>query len=550
MAFRKQDSVVAAAFALVKELKAPITLTTLKDKLENHPDFPSLSSVDEVLQSFDINTLAIQVSKDELNEVPTPCIAPLYIEKGVFAIIHSVKDGFIEWWISGKKKQREPISTFSEKWMGIILLVKTSQTSGENNYKKNRQKEILFVLSQIILTLGFITLIILSVYFVLNIQNAILNFNLIGLIATKFIGIVISIILLWHIIDKDNPFVKNLCQFGKSANCNSVLNSKAASIKGIISWSEIGFFYFTGSLLGLLLGLSSKNILSILFVLNLLALPYSIFSIYYQYWVVKKWCALCLSVQIILWVEFLFFFTGNNLYFSLNLNLNDFLILVSSFLSPVVIWFLIKPILQFAVQASSLKKKLKTFQNNIGIFNQLLSEQTKMVTTQQVLNILESGNPNASNIITIITDPYCKPCAKQHSMVRQILFENSDNVKCQTIFFATNAEKDIRGEFVRHLYCLDKENQDIALDSWFRLEEKEYKIWKLIYPIEKTEQMSFDIVNSHFNWCMKSKIRSTPTLFINGYKLPEVYTIEDFQRISKYYFAQNNVGNKAASINP
>ena len=83
MLLRKQDPVVASTFALVKELKASITLTTLKDKLENHPEFPSLSSVEEVLQSFGINTLAIHVSSDELSEVPTPCIAPLYIEKGV-----------------------------------------------------------------------------------------------------------------------------------------------------------------------------------------------------------------------------------------------------------------------------------------------------------------------------------------------------------------------------------------------------------------------------------------------------------------------------------
>lgn len=196
MTFRKQDPVLSSVFALVKELKVSITLTALKDKLENHPDFPSLSSVEEVLQSFHINTLAVKISSDDLNEVPTPCIAPLYIEKGAFAIIHSVKDGFVEWWISGKKKQKEPISTFSEKWMGILLLTKTSEKSGENDYKKNRQIELFSVLSQIMLFIGFLSLLLLGFHFILNIQNATLKLNLVLIFTIKFIGIIISIILL------------------------------------------------------------------------------------------------------------------------------------------------------------------------------------------------------------------------------------------------------------------------------------------------------------------------------------------------------------------
>jgi hypothetical protein len=52
-------------------------------------------------------------------------------------------------------------------------------------------------------------------------------------------------------------------------------------------------------------GICNSSLLGIAACLNVLALPYIIFSIYYQVRVVKHWCAMCLSVQVLL--LFLFF---------------------------------------------------------------------------------------------------------------------------------------------------------------------------------------------------------------------------------------------------
>lgn len=74
------------------------------------------------------------------------------------------------------------------------------------------------------------------------------------LLTTKFIGSIISGLLLWQSIDKNNPFIQTLCQAGgKMSDCNNILSSKAAQFTDWLSWSEIGFFYFASSFLALII---------------------------------------------------------------------------------------------------------------------------------------------------------------------------------------------------------------------------------------------------------------------------------------------------------
>ena len=44
-------------------------------------------------------------------------------------------------------------------------------------------------------------------------------------------------------------------------------------------------------------------------------------------------------------------------------------------------------------------------------------------------------------------------------------------------------------------------------------------------------------VRIHEFWCAKSSIQATPTIFINGFQLPDIYQIEDIQRIAYRIFA-------------
>ena len=536
--FFKTDNAIAITQALVKALRAKITATTLKDKLENHPDYPSMLAISDVLKLSNIDNFVVNLTPSELHEVPMPCIAPLYTEGGIFALVSSVKDDVVEWWHHEEGKQKENMASFVEKWQGMALLAQASEATKEKNYEENRRKEWFNLIGKISLVLGGLATIVLGIR--LALYGEFIFTVLPFLLVTKLVGISVSILLLWYLLDKSNPFLKSICQINKTANCNSILNSKAASIGNIVSWAEIGFFYFGGSFLALIASASNPQLVSVLAIINLLALPYTVYSVYYQAVIAKKWCVLCLSVQVLLWIEFGLFYFGNTFLWPLDVSINACFKLLFCFAFPLVAWYALKPILTLALQTDVLTKTLKTFQNNLTIFKQLLSEQQQIHLPSDNLNVIELGNPNAQNTLTVATNPYCEACAKKHFVLKKLVEDNSNDVKCQIIFLATNDPKDNRGEVIRHIYSLDKNIRHEAIDTWFAQEEKNFDVWKLAYPITIDETAS-QIVKLHFNWCRRSAIRHTPSIFINERLLPEVYKIEDFVRIAPYYFSENQV---------
>lgn len=163
-----QDNTISVTHALTKALSVRITNRTLTEKLKAHPNYPSLHAVSDVLKIFKIQNFAIQISTKELSEVPTPCIAALNTEGGIFALINSVKNDIIEWTHSEKGQQQENISTFSEKWNGILLLAESNEESGEKNYTLNRRYEIIDKIRLKILVLGGVISIVLISYLSLS----------------------------------------------------------------------------------------------------------------------------------------------------------------------------------------------------------------------------------------------------------------------------------------------------------------------------------------------------------------------------------------------
>ena len=335
------------------------------------------------------------------------------------------------------------------------------------------------------------------------------------MLLTKFAGIVVCSLLLWQSIDKNNPFIKSLCtpsSSGKgSIGCNAILSSNAAQVTSWLSWSEVGFFYFTGGFVALLINPASAFPL---WGLGGCALFYTFWSIYYQAFVAKQWCTLFLSIQLLFIVEFLL-----NIQFLSELRLNFSKITFSDFSVPllgagvaILFWVFLKPFLQKSQQVTPLKNDLKRFKNNPNLFLSLLEKQTEMPFVPQNMNTIIVGNPNAEHTITMVTNPFCQPCAKTHKIIEDLLFTN-ENLKCQVIFSASNVKDDRRGIVARTILSLPKNQQADALHQWYENEERNIEKWKGelgIIENEKTES----IIEQHKTFCEVAKIEGTPTLIM------------------------------------
>lgn len=519
---------VLATIHLLKQLQVKVTNNTVNATLEQHPDYPSLLSINDALPKFNIITFAIDADKKRITEFPLPFIAYTDIKGGSFATVTAIRNDTISYYNSACKNTiiTTSLADFITIWTGKTLLVEAQSNAGEANYVQQKRKEFLQN-NQVIFI--FISLLlcgmVMSITAFANTSLAVaLPYSFLALL--NLAGIIVSSLLLWYEIDKTNTTLQKICTAGSKTNCNAILNSKQAKFLGWLSWSEIGYYYFTGSYLALLI--IGTDALSILAILNFMALPYILFSVYYQWLIAKQWCVLCLCVQALLLLQGIT--NGFSFHLVTGITLNTVSQFVLAFLIPVAIWVLIKPSSIKNKDLQPKAKELARLKANPLIFDSLLVKQKQKTYTTEGLGIL-LGNLNTNNTIVKVCNPYCGPCAKAHTILEDII-QHNPNVQVQVLFTATVDNNDKRNKPVRHFLALQQlHGQAVAskaMDDWYGATIKDYDVFAAKYPVttDILEQQNENII-AMSKWCDAIDIQFTPTFFINGYQLPEIYNIGD-----------------------
>jgi uncharacterized membrane protein len=272
------------------------------------------------LTDWGVPNLATRISPDQLFDIPLPALAYLQVDGGVFAPVRQIGTT-IELLHTQRGWQKDSFNEFVQKWNGVMLLIEPQSTSGERDYTLNRQKEQLenlripFIIGALGICMGLL------VYQLMQQYNFATNWHYYALLLTKTIGTTLGAMLVWYSIDSQNTFLQSVYKINNSTNCNNILNSPAAKLTNWLSWGEVGLFYFGGGLIYLITPFLDpsptlgKGI--ILSILGVLALPYTFWSVWYQWRVAREWCVLCLTVQALIWVEFYLtrnLSTGEDLY--------------------------------------------------------------------------------------------------------------------------------------------------------------------------------------------------------------------------------------------
>lgn len=534
---------VNATIQLIQQLNIKVCKSTINETLLNHPDYPGILSIADSLKQWHIDNIVLKTNEEKLAELPLPFIA--HTNKKGFITIRAINNNYITYTDNnnvGSKTITTSINDFITQWSGIVLLAEKNELSGEKLYKENHRKEVIQALKiPALLLLAVVAIIINSIF--LYKQDTPNNHLIYYTISTllKLVGVVVSSLLLWYEVDKANPVLKQICTGGTKTNCNAILSGKQSKLFGTISWSEIGFFYFSGGFLYLIiygnnLFVNPTNEVPPYFIsiLNLFALPYTIFSIFYQWRIAKQWCVLCLAVQALLVSEFIVGESTGQLSYISSLSytnlIPNFQFLIS-FLLPLIFWYILKPNLLKAQENKRNKRSLTRLKYDTRIFNALLPKQKQIAETTHDLGIV-IGNPHAENTIIKVCNPYCGPCATAHPEIEAIL-EANPNVKAQIIFTATNKEGDFKAPPVKHLLAIAAQNNVAqtkqALDDWYLAEQKNYEQFALKYPLNGEVDKQASAVEKMNEWCTKTDISFTPTIFINGYQMPDVYSVKDLK---------------------
>lgn len=514
-------------------LQAKVTVSSVKKEIEENPYYPSLLSLSDTFNRYQINNNAYEITSESFTTLETPFVAFMNIP-GIgkdFVLVRNSTNKTVTYLYKSKRPQTVEKNEFLKQYQNVVWVAESHTHSGEADYLTKLKEEKTIKIRKIAWITAIIILIVFAISTNINTANL---FAFITIALIKLIGSATAVLLLVYETDKTNAFVKNICSAGGHTNCDAVLGSRGAKILGV-SWGEIGFIYFSATTLWLLLpNISFADKKLWLAIANAFAAPYILFSIYYQWHVVKKWCPLCLAVQVVIFSELLWSIIS---FWNINhsLSFNHFQLMIGAFciLLPIVSWYGLKPVIVKAKDADLYKSAFKRLQYNPQIFIGLLQQQAKAPDGWQHLGI-KIGNPAGINKIIKVCNPYCGPCARVHPILEDIL-KHSSNVELTIIFKVKNGEQDIEATVVKHLLAIAAEDNikktQQSLDDWYLADQKYYNLFATKYPLNSKLECQNAKIKAMSIWCDEAEITHTPFIFVNGYKLPENYSIEELKNI-------------------
>jgi len=515
---------VIVTHLLLKSLPFKHNLNRLKTKLEDHSEYPSMLSIYDCLLELKIDTIARKLDPSVLEHASYPFIAHLSDNGGRYILLEGegLDDRYIIYSDENNQSAPLPKTDFLQKWTGNSIFAQVGSEKKEAGYLQTKWSNII----QSLLLPALIIILFCGAAFAALEQSS--NLTYLFLLSVYLLGICITSILLINSIDGNNPVIQNLCNLINNNGCNSILRSKAARVTSWLSWSEVGFFYFVGSALALLM--SPYNLLVIAF-LNLMALPYTIFSFFYQYRH-RNWCLLCCLVQgvLLLGLGTIIFQHEEILQNYFPIVRGSFVQTAYAFLLPTISWFVLKPFFTQSIQLTPLRHQLQKFKYNSTLFDQILVNQPHYNIDDSVMPIA-LGNNTAKNVITIVSNPFCGPCADAHKTIDGWL-EYRNDLQVKIIFSTKNNEADERTKVARHIGAVAALNDHgllkKALIDWYHYNIGRYATWANKYPVV-VNGIEVEMIEKHKEWCDKVGVTSTPTIFVNGYKLPDPYRLDDIK---------------------
>lgn len=493
----------------------------LNAELAGHPDYPSLLSITRTLDKLGIDNIAMQVDKEKLSQVPLPFLAHIYGEDG-FLLVEN---------LSALDRKAD----FHKTWTGVILV---AEKPDNWVHKKNTawQKKQNLETKRRFFAFAFVFLTALTVFFIkYNILAA-------GLYVTAALGLGVAILIVQHELGFENVLTDQLCFKNKNIDCDAVLTSGKAKLNQFLGWSDLGVIYFSFMILFLLVAATTDSYKSALIITGYLSaggLLFGLFSVFYQWRVVKRWCTLCLSIVLVLWIQAMMLLPS---LLSFSIGWPSFLSLHSAIMfmtGMAVLWLLLlKPLLLKNKQSGAALSVLLRFKKNKELLLHLLANQKKVEATP-FRHEISIGDPDAPLQIIAASNPYCNPCSKAHAVLDELAdqYSNQIGISFRFLVDTTDVEKTAATTYIfQSLAALDaalsrqeKENDTRKiLRDWF--DEKHLDAFKKKHPLPFVPDVR-EQLNDNGRWAFENNIDYTPAIFINGSQLPPQYTYSDLPLI-------------------
>lgn len=365
--------------------------------LQSAPTFPSVLSIVQTYTYFGIKANAYQADFSALEKASAPAIAQIKQGRTDRLVLIYIVSATIVIYYDALTNKKIEISReqFCKIWTGIIVLTeKTSDTF----FMKQKAPYIEFFVS--------ISLILICLWVNSAVQSISFICVLLGL---KSVGVWFTVGLFYQNSKNFYSFFDTFCHKNEMFDCTAVSKSKGSMLLKKIKLEDIGFVYFSTGIISLLIGIFSYAIISVLqflLYLSVCSILIVLFSIFYQMFVVKKWCLLCLGVISILTMEAILFH-----FYPFKLLSGDFILtiklLLFSLCSSLGILYLLKKYMLKQVEIFNADLLFLRFKRSHYVILSAFKSQRVLLPMDDSLVI---GNADASVVITTFLNLKCDPC--------------------------------------------------------------------------------------------------------------------------------------------
>ena len=517
----REDNTVSVIQRAVRHFRLPILKSSVKEALKSHSNYPTFKSICDTLKEWNIEHYPLKYQTEEIMEISAPYIVHFRNGGGQIAFVSDISNDKVTFYESYRSKKEITSKEYLERCSGAVILLNPDEGSGEKDYRSKWQNELISNSILPVTILAFLLLIIFGSVSSFISSEALSDKISLVLFLTKSIGILLSILLILHEFEVHLSLTDKLCHLNKATNCNTVLNDKASKVIGWFGWADVGFVYFTGGLLFLLLNFNEQG-LSLLAILSALSVPYPLFSIYYQGFVLKKWCPMCLGVQLILIIEFILLLP---LFSQFSFAFNTLSDLILIFLVTIIIYTLFILFTREKMSNEMHYYKYLGFKKNPDIMRILMYDQMHYDIPVTETSLVY-GEKDAKLKITAFLSLHCSHCARAFEKIKN-MFTSGEKVSINLVLI-TSDTKIINSLYENYRHGKAEESLNL-LDQWFNADP--YSRTKITEDLCIPEDGDIlNKVNEENSKLFKDcNVIGTPTFFVNGYKLPGQYDIDDIK---------------------
>jgi uncharacterized membrane protein/RNAse (barnase) inhibitor barstar len=500
-------------------------------QVESHPNFPSLYAIIDTFTYLEIENVAVKAEKEEFDNLPENFIAVVDSDTGKETVFtEKLKDKVRIEFSNGFKKIMTK-TEFLTIWSGIVVAIEKNEISSKLNFsgKNNLIAGTFFFVSLVMVFLN---------------NNEYLRVSLVYYLLI-IIGLIISVFLIREEIGIHNESISKICNVNEKTSCKAVLSSKGAKIIGDISLSDACLVCFS-AIAFLSLFSTFENSFSIYLSFAFCSIPVLIYSFYYQYFVLKKWCVLCLGIAVVLLFQTILVLNSlSKIDISFKATHMIPFVFILSLIS--IIWIKGKALFKKNMVLKSTEIKYNQLKRKELVFTTLLSNNQQIETNDlDEIKTIVIGQVEAPVTLYAVLSASCGHCHSAYENILKLIHKKPQEIKAKIIFNVNIKNEDNPTnkvyQQVSHYYFNNETNKaQEALSDW-HIKKMTLENWKTKWGSTE-DPFSDEIMQQQYNWCYKNDLLFTPAIIINGSVLPKEYQINELS-----YFLENLIENKKAAL--